>query len=318
MKEIQVPILLIGFNRPQYIRKIINRLSEIKPQKLYVSIDGARKDKPNDKILIEEVKSIVQNINWTCEVHYLFHEKNVGAEVNVSNAISWVLKNEEYVIVNEDDILAPYSFYRFIQDMLIKYKDDERIAMVSGNNFTENYKMKQGDYCFAKYGHIHGWGTWKRIWEKYDLNEDIKEEFLNIDFLRINTANEELAYRSQKTYQLIKTNKAYQTWDYMFSYFRMKNGLLSIIPQKHLTCNIGIYGLHHNEFNYTFHMKETDESFIATKHPQNVIWDKSYDIYHYKHYINPSWLQKKYNRLKSHLLSLFKYNKSYIQSFLSE
>ena len=318
MKEIQVPILLIGFNRPHYIRKIINQLSIIKPQKLYVSIDGARVNKPNDIKLIEDVKSIVKNINWACETHYLFHENNVGAEVNVSNAISWVLKNEESVIVNEDDILAPYSFYRFMQDMLIKYKDDDRIAMVSGNNFTENYKMKQGDYCFAKYGHIHGWATWKRVWEKYDLNEDIKDEYLNIDYLKRNTANDEIAYRSLQIFQLIKVNKAYQTWDYMFSYFRMKNGLLSIIPQKHLTCNIGIYGLHHNEFNCTYHMKKTDENFIALKHPHNVIWDKSYDIYHYNRYINPSWLQKKFIRIKSRFLSFFKYNKNYINKFLEE
>jgi len=318
MKEIQVPILLIGFNRPQYIRKIINRLSEIKPQKLYVSIDGARNNKPEDNILIEKVKCIVQNINWACETHYLFHDNNVGAEINVSNAIAWVLKYEEYVIVNEDDILAPYSFYRFMQDMLIKYKDDERIAMVSGNNFTENYKMKQGDYCFAKYGHIHGWATWKRIWEKYNLDEEIKEEYLSIDFLRENSANEEIADYSQKTLQLITVNKAYQTWDYMFSYFRIKNNLLSIIPQKHLTCNIGIYGLHHHGFNSAFHMKQTDEKFIAIKHPQNVTWDKFYDIYHFNHYINPSLLLCIYNKLKSYYLSIFKYNKSYINKFFNE
>lgn len=318
MKEIQVPILLIGFNRPQYIRKIINRLSEIKPQKLYVSIDGARKNRNEDYELIEEVKSIVKNINWTCETHYLFHENNVGAEINVSNAISWVLKNEEYVIVNEDDILAPYSFYRFMQDMLIKYKDSQEIAMVSGVNYTSSYKT-DFDYIFTQMGHISGWGTWKRIWDTYNINDEIENKYIDINFLNKNSANKEIAKRRKQTFSRLQKNGiGNNSWDFMFAYYRIKNNLLSIVPKNHLTTNIGIDGLHSNEFDSVVHMRKADENFIAMKHPQNITWDKSYDIYHYNHYTNQTWLQKKINRLKNLYLSHFKYNKSYIDKFFTE
>jgi len=45
------------------------------------------------------------------------------------------------------------SFFLFASELLEKYKNDDRIAMISGNNYTP-IKTIKSDYIFSKYGHI--------------------------------------------------------------------------------------------------------------------------------------------------------------------
>lgn len=314
MKEnITAPILVIGFNRPHCIKKIIEQLSTFEPTNLYFSIDGARPHKDGEYELVEEVIALTKTVTWECNVHYNYHKKNVGAEINVSSAISWVLETEPYVIVNEDDIYAPYAFYKFVQEMLIKYMDDERIGMVSGDNFTP-MKMET-DYTFGKYGHTWGWGTWNRVWKDFNLYEELSDDVLDFEYLKPQCASEEIASRVLRNLQTQKLKgKGNITWDHMFSYLRYKKGYLSIIPQYQLTSNIGIVGLHYSGYTLEQFTK-VKEDFIANTHPQEVTHNREYDIHHFYHYVNPSFIRKVYRKLKTLYLAKFVYNKKYQQEF---
>ena len=42
------PLLLIAFNRPDLFERLIERLRETKPEKIYVAVDGPRLDHPED------------------------------------------------------------------------------------------------------------------------------------------------------------------------------------------------------------------------------------------------------------------------------
>lgn len=115
-KHINAPLLIIAFNRPDISFQTFKYIRDVKPIKLYIAVDGAREGKEDEGKLIEQVKSILQNIDWPCETHYRFNEENRGAEVTISTAISWVFETEEYAIILEDDIIAsliliPYSIY---------------------------------------------------------------------------------------------------------------------------------------------------------------------------------------------------------------
>lgn len=319
MEEIKVPVLLIGFNRPKCIKKVMERLTIVKPQKLYVSIDGARKERKGEDILVEQVKQIVKNISWNCDVRYQFHEGNVGAEVNVSSAISWVLENEEYVIVNEDDIYAPYSFYKFEQDMLFKYRDDTRIGMVSGNNFTPISDRKyKNDYLFARYGHICGWGTWKRVWKEYSLDEEIDNRYMNLSFLETVSANKRIAQQNLDFLSAMRLKgKGKNTWDYMFWYYRLKHDYLSVIPRVNLVSNIGIEGLHQQSFSL-FNFLYADEKFEAMNHPPQVCWNRDYDIYHFEHHIAPSKMYQYWKGVKAFYIRKTKFNQRFFNEFFEE
>lgn len=50
---------------------------------------------------------------------------------------SWVFEKEEQAIILEDDCIPNLDFFRYCDEMLEKYKDDERVMMVSGSNYLK-------------------------------------------------------------------------------------------------------------------------------------------------------------------------------------
>ena len=68
-KPSSVPVLLILFNRPEISRQLISSLSNTQPKKIYIYFDGPRE---NQKIIdsqnIDEIKKLVKNIDWSCDI----------------------------------------------------------------------------------------------------------------------------------------------------------------------------------------------------------------------------------------------------------
>jgi len=284
---LEAPVLFIGFNRPEVSLQTFDYIRKAKPTKLYIAIDGPRADKPGEEKLVAEVKKIVENVDWPCETHYKYNETNKGAEITVSSAISWVFETEEYAIILEDDIVAPLSFFKFAQEMLMKYKDDDRFCIVTSNNYTPIKLPNDEDYFFAKYGHTWGWATWKRAWKDYDLNKEIKDEHLDLQYLSqmTNTRKEALYYKKLFT-RLKSAGKGNNTWDYMRVYTHFVSGQLSIIPSVNLSSNIGVVGLHARGKTDS-HYRLYDENFTVRNHPSKIDCNIEFDKHHFKKHINP-------------------------------
>ncbi len=284
--KINVPVLLIGFNRPDTITQVFKKIREAKPTKLYVAIDGPRIGKEGERELVEQVREIVKTVDWQCKTHYSFSEVNQGAEITISSAISRVLEKEDCTIILEDDIIAPFSFFKFAQEMLYKYKDEEKVGIISGNNFTPLDIKRKNDYFFSKYGHTWGWATWKRVWANFDLNVNIPDDHIKYSFLeKITSSNAERKYYKKLFYRMQKKGSGNNTWDHMFQYYLRVNNMISIIPRVNLTSNIGVYGLH-AQGKTEHHFRSYDEAFFVKNHPKKVICNTVYDKYHFKSYIN--------------------------------
>ena len=281
--ELTAPVLLIGFNRPEIIKQSFEYIRAASPKKLYVAVDGPRPGKEGEESLVEQVKKVVENVDWPCETHYTFHDTNKGAEINVSSAISWVLEKEEYLIVLEDDIVVPPAFFKFMQEMLIRYKDDERINTVTGNNLTPI--PSKTDYFFAKYGHSHGWGTWRRFWNKFDLNLQVPEEHLKKSFLKtITNSKAELNYYYKKFRQININGPGNNTWDVVALYIHRATNGLSVVPKVNLAMNIGLQG-YHAKGKKRHHLVPYDENFTVNIHPDAIQGNTEYDKHHFKHHI---------------------------------
>ena len=284
--QLTVPVLLVAFNRPDTTKIVFERIRAARPLNLYVAVDGPRKEIHTDEKLVAEVRRLVQEIDWPCNTAYRFNQENAGAEKTVSSAISWVLENEEYVIILEDDIVAPLSFCRFTQEMLIRYADEPSIGTVTGSNFTPIPEPSEADYFFAKYGHSWGWGTWKRAWYGYDLNVEIADEHLTNAFLnKITNSRQERNYYKKDFKRMKEKGPGNSTWDHVARYYHRVYNRLSVIPKVNLTTNIGIYGLH-AKGKTEHHFRPYDEKFEVKKHPAIIECSTEYDKHHFKHYIN--------------------------------
>jgi hypothetical protein len=141
-------VLFIVFNRPETTKQVFARIKKAKPSRLYIAGDGPRFDKPEEKKLCDGVRSVVNEIDWVCEVKTLFQDVNLGCKEAVSSAISWFFDNEEEGIILEDDCLPAESFFNFCDTLLEKYRYDNRIRHIAGCNFQQGKRWGPGATIF--------------------------------------------------------------------------------------------------------------------------------------------------------------------------
>ena len=133
-------------------------------------MDGARPRK-NEEDKVQQVRDIVKQVDWPCEVHTLFRDQNVGCGRGPAEAINWAFVNEDRLIVLEDDCVPDPSFSHFCNELLERYKDDKRVYRILGlSPHPETKFFGQYDCLFSRYAHTWGWATWKSRWEEFDID----------------------------------------------------------------------------------------------------------------------------------------------------
>lgn len=232
------PILIITFNRPDFLKRIISVLKKIRPKKIYFKIDGPRENNKKDLVEIQKVFKEIKSINWNCKKFILKSKKNLGSRDNPIKGINWLFRNETKGIILEDDCIPSESFFRFCEELLIKYKNNKKISMISGRNnlgITES----RFSYYFT-YGNTWGWATWRRAWRLNDVKLKNWSNKKNIKNLKNNLKNYPIFFdlitdRCKK----ILENKINSAWDYQWFFSVISNNMIGIIPKLNLIKNIG-------------------------------------------------------------------------------
>lgn len=230
------PILLLIFNRPNCTKKTFDAIRKANPKKLYIAADGPRITKAGEKEICEQTRDIATQIDWDCEVKTLFREVNLGCKVAVSSAITWFFDNEEMGVILEDDCLPSKSFFAFCEELLLKYKDDDRVWHIDGT--TSQPGVAGTSYQFSKYCLIWGWASWRRAWKHYDPAIKNFSEFKSKNVIesvwRLPLVRKYWFKNFQQVY-----NGLVDTWDYQWLYTVWTNNGMSIRPSVNLIKNIG-------------------------------------------------------------------------------
>jgi hypothetical protein len=277
---LNTPVLFLIFNREDTSRQVFEQIRAAKPKKLYVAADGARPTKEGEAEKCEATRAIIKDVDWDCEVKTLFRDENLGCKRAVSSAITWFFENEEMGIILEDDCLPNMSFFSYCQEMLERYKDNDRVMLVSGDNFQDGQKRGKGSYYFTQFYHIWGWATWRRAWKKYDLNGSDYSEFLSQNTIAdIFPGDEQL-----HNFWIDKFNRVFKdnldTWDYQWVYTILKNDGLGIAPNYNLISNIGFRpdATHtHNLEDKAANMPTQEMEKIV--HPNFIVVNREGDLY---------------------------------------
>ena len=145
MKQFNTPILLIIFNRPDLTKETLQAILNVNPKKLYIVADGPRNKK--EEILCEETRKVVDDLNLdNCKIFKNYSTINLGVDKRIPSGIDWFFENEEMGIILEDDCLPNKSFFYYTEELLEKYKDDNRVGVISAyNNFG---KINMMEKCF--------------------------------------------------------------------------------------------------------------------------------------------------------------------------
>jgi hypothetical protein len=266
-------VLFLVFNRLDTTKQVFEAIRQAKPPRLYVAADGARENREGEEQKVKAVREyILSNIDWECEVKTLFREENLGCKYAVSGAITWFFENEEMGIILEDDCLPSQSFFWFCEELLIRYQENNNIGIITGSNYFFEEKDIEEDYYFSVFSFVWGWASWKKVWEKYDVDMKSYPEFKKKNKLKdIFLTKPSLSYWSGNFEATFKGK--IDTWDYQLSYMSCNNALLNIVPSRNLISNIG-YGSDatHTKANGDKHenMKRYELEF-PLKYQENII-----------------------------------------------
>ena len=92
---------------------------------------------------------IIEQVDWECEVLTQYAAHNMGCRRRLSSGLDWVFSSVEQAIILEDDCEPHPSFFRYCDELLSKYRDDERIAHVGGSNFQFGHGRTRDSYYFS-------------------------------------------------------------------------------------------------------------------------------------------------------------------------
>ena len=178
---VDVPVLILFFNRPQQLSQVFEQVRNARPSKLFLYQDGPRGE--HDLPGIKACREVTDQIDWDCKVHRMYQEKNYGCDPSEYISQKWAFSMVDKCIVLEDDDVPSVSFFTFCKEMLDKYEQDTRITMIAGFNNEEITPDVPYDYFFASTFSIWGWASWKRVIDQWDEHYTFLEDKFNMQQL---------------------------------------------------------------------------------------------------------------------------------------
>lgn len=293
------------FNRPEATRRVFARLARARPPRLLVVADGPRAGVAGEAAKCADARAVIEAVDWDCEVLTNFAEHNLGCKRRISSGLNWVFETVEEAIVLEDDCLPDDSFFPFCEELLARYRTDERVTMISGDNFQFNRRRTPYSYYFTRYVHIWGWASWRRAWRHYDVEMKLWPELRETNWLRETLGHEEAARYWQEIFELVYANQI-NTWDYQWAFACWAQNGLSIVPESNLVANIGFSdAATHTQAGNVLNKLEnlpTVEMPFPLAHPPYVMRHGEADRFTFEHAIAPEAVRRGlYSRLRGKL-----------------
>jgi hypothetical protein len=297
-KVLQTPVALFIFKRPDTTRRVFEAISRVRPAKLLLVADGPRDDREGEAEACRQVREIVTQVSWPCEVLKNFSDVNLGCGERMISGLNWVFSQVEESIILEDDCLPDLSFFCFCQELLEKYRGDSRIAYISGDNLVERCAKTEYSYLFSRIGGIWGWATWRSEWQRYDRHLSDWPELRKQHALMEIFDRPDAAKLYTSIFDAMFDNSGPDTWDYQWLYTNLMNNSLSIVPRANLVTNIGFGGdaTHTTASDTRFILSATPMDF-PMKHPVSVIPMRSFDRYRVQDQLPPPVLWRALRKL---------------------
>lgn len=268
----EIPILFIIFKRKDVALQSFKQIRKVKPRKLYIAGDGARKNIDKEDSAVEETRrAITDAIDWECDVKTLFQKDNLGCCLGVYTAINWLFDNEEQGIIIEDDCVMRDSFFPFVEEMLIRYSNDTRIGMIDGANYLSKIEIPFS-YGFSRYKSTNGWATWRRAWKLMDLDMSWRHsDFADSIIKNMGYKSKDVKYWKYRI-KAVDLNDV-SAWDWQWYFTLSAHNMLGIYPKYSLTTNIGfgVDATHTSERKMpSYYISHKDLDF-PLKHPKYMV-----------------------------------------------
>ena len=291
-------VLMLFFNRPDHFARVWAEVRRARPERLFLYQDGPREGR-DDMPGILACRALVADdqIDWPCRVERLYQERNWGCDPSGFMSQRWAFSQVDRCIVLEDDVVPSQSFFRFADEMLERYKDDERITLISGFNTDEDTRpWRPGcddSYFFTRAFSIWGWASWSRVVNQWDADYGFVHDPAQFALLREKVR----LYRQRSDMPRMcrdhaASGKAY--FESIFWAYMLLHDGLAVMPSVNMINNVGLTdGAHYSaqldlmprRLRRQFTMKRHDIDFPLI-HPLKV---EEYPDYQRRWYLRNAW-----------------------------
>lgn len=231
-----LPILLLIWNREAHLESVISPLRLIKPSHIYISCDGPTSSPSSVRSVLSTRKTILRLIDWPCIVRTNFYSTNLGCKQAVSSGISWFFTHVDFGLIIEDDVVIDPSFYYFCLSAYKQHDLPPSISAISASAYS--YSTLPPSSHLSIFVHVWGWATWRKTWDLYSEHlcvEDLETLYLDLRDM----------YGSvfSSFWHRVFTSVAkgeIDTWDYQLQYTLFKHKLYCLIPPSNLSTNLGV------------------------------------------------------------------------------
>lgn len=281
---LDISVLLLFHARADHFSKVWAEVRKARPARLFLYQDGPRPGTA-DMQGIMACRQLVadDHIDWPCQVHRLYQERNFGCDPSEYLSQRWAFSLTDKCIVLEDDDVPSQSFFTFCKEMLDRYADDERITLISGFNTDEVTTDISDSYFFTRVFSIWGWASWARVVNHWDGNYGFVTDPAQFELLKQKVSQ----YRQRSDMPQMCRDHAASGKEYyesiFWAYMLLHDGL-AIMPRVNMINNIGMDGGTHfsadldllpRRMRRQFTMQRHDIDFPLT-HPTQVVEHADY------------------------------------------
>ena len=273
--DLRTPVALVIFNRPDHTMRVLNAIAAVRPRTLYVIADGPRCDRPEDERLVAETRAVIDRVDWPCELRTCYSEENLNCHIRIASGLDWLFADEPEAIILEDDCVPEPTFFRFCEELLQRYRDDERVQMISGSTATA-VDDAACSYRFSRTYSIWGWATWARAWTHYDATMRAWPRVRDTRWLENHLGDERQAMLARTWFEAAHSGPIRQ-WDFQWLFSGWLRDAVAVSPSVNLVSNIG-FGAG------ATHMHDADHSFanipakameFPLRHPAHIEIDET-------------------------------------------
>lgn len=267
MNSFNTPVVLIIYKRSETLYLIIEELRKINASSVYVIADGPKNEAENE--YVQKARSVIDTIEWDCKIKKIYSDQNLGLSTRIISGLDVVFRLEKQAIILEDDCIPNSSFFSFTNSMLEKYKNNNKISIISGTNMGLKFNFKY-DYEFSNYPLIWGWATWKKSWMEYRNTQPLVVDDISLKKIQDLLRNKTAFFHWRKVFLKIQSG-THRSWDHKMAFYLFTTNKLSIIPKLNFVSNQGIDTHSTNTKSFSkFFFLETLETFHLLKHPKEV------------------------------------------------
>jgi hypothetical protein len=232
--RIDIPLLVIGYQRAESIAKIFDLALSSGVHHLIISVDFPKD--PNTRTL--EIHNEIKNLIFAYEnkfetMEFRFVESNQGCALHVLSSIDWAFGFTEEIIILEDDCIPSNAFFNFARNGFKLMEERKDIVLVSGTQHAPKH-LSETQYFMSKYALTWGWATTRSNWRQIKSNMISLGNKTSLDFLCLDV---------NKIYWQEGARRAYSgyvdVWDTALVNYLQTSDKYSLLPRENLVTNIG-------------------------------------------------------------------------------